>query len=209
MYDAIGIFRDEAHVQSLPHVSGAKPGDVIFRDVSGDGQITGDDRILLDQVDIPKTFYGITLDATWKNFSVTVLLQGQGEMYKRSQYDNRRGEAGNYYKWQYVNRWTPDNRETNIARAYNRDDLYWSVDVRESTYWWDNTAYLRLKNLVVNYNLPSQWFSNSGISQAGVYVSGNNLALLYSATDKFDPESNGPGVYPLMKTFAVGARITF
>ena len=209
MYDAIGIFRDEAHVQSMPHVAGAKPGDVIFRDVSGDGQITGDDRILLDDVDYPKTFYGISLDATWKNFTLTVLLQGQGKMYKRSQYDNRRGEAGNYYKWQYVNRWTPDNRETNIARAYNRDDLYWSVDVRESTYWWDNTAYLRLKNLVLNYNLPRTWFANSGISNASVYVSGNNLALLYSATDKFDPESNGPGVYPLMKTFAAGARITF
>jgi len=209
MYDAIGIFRDEAHVQSLPSLPNTKPGDVIFRDVSGDGQITGDDRVLVDEIDFPTTFYGISLDASWKNFSLTVLLQGQGKMYKRTQYDNRRGEAGNYYKWQYVNRWTPDNRETNIARAYNRDDLYWSPDVRMSTYWLDNTAYLRLKNLVLNYNLPSNWFTNTGISQAGVYVSGNNLALLYSATDKFDPESNGPGVYPLMKTVAVGARITF
>jgi TonB-linked SusC/RagA family outer membrane protein len=209
MYDAIGIFKDQAQVDATPHVSGAKPGDVIFRDVSGDGEITNDDRILIDEIDFPTTFYGINFDASWKNFTLTVLLQGQGKMYKRSQYDNRRGEAGNYYQWQYDNRWTPTNTETNIARAYNRDDLYWSIDVRESTYWWDNTAYLRLKNLVVNYSIPAEYYSKVGISKASIFVSGNNLALLYSATKKFDPEANGAGVYPLMRTIAVGANITF
>lgn len=214
MYDAIGIFKDQAQVDATPHVAGARPGDVIFRDVSGDGQITNDDRILIDEVDYPKTFYGINLDATWKDFTLTVLIQGQGKQYKRSQYDNRRGEAGNYFQWQYDNRWTPTNTETNIARSYNRDDLYWSPDVRMSTYWLDNCAYMRLKNVVLNYSIPNKYYTKYGISRASVFVSGNNLALLYSATRKFDPESgtntgNGAGVYPLMRTIAVGANITF
>jgi hypothetical protein len=78
-----------------------------------------------------------------------------------------------------------------------------------STYFLDNTAYLRLKNLVLNYNIPSRIFKGIGISNASVYFSGNNLALLYSATKKFDPEGSGPEFYPIMKTFAFGANISF
>jgi hypothetical protein len=33
--------------------------------------------------------------------------------------------------------------------------------------------------------------------------------LLYAATKKFDPEADGAGVYPIMKTFAFGANIGF
>lgn len=209
MYNAIGIYKDQAQVDATPHVANAKPGDVIFEDVSGDGQITNDDRILIDEFDYPFSFYGITMDATWKNFTLSVLMQGQGKVYKRSQYDNRRGEAGNYYKWQYEDRWTPTNTETEVARAYNRDDLYWSPDVRMSTYWLTNCAYLRLKNVVLNYSVPTNYYSKAGISKISVFVSGNDIALLYTANKIWDPEANNPGVYPLMKTFAVGANITF
>ena len=38
---------------------------------------------------------------------------------------------------------------------YNRDDYYWSMDVNLSDYWYDNTAYCRLKNVVLNYTLTS------------------------------------------------------
>jgi hypothetical protein len=78
-----------------------------------------------------------------------------------------------------------------------------------STYWLDNTAYCRLKNLVLSYQIPNQIFSRIGISNANVYFSGNNLGLLWRATKKFDPEANGAGVYPIMKTFAFGANISF
>jgi TonB-linked SusC/RagA family outer membrane protein len=209
MYNAIGIYKDQAQIDATPHLSNAKPGDVIFEDVSGDGEITNDDRILVDEYDYPFTFYGIDMEATWKNFTLSILLQGQGKVFKRSQYDNRRGEAGNYYQWQYDNRWTPTNTETDVARAYNRDDLYWSPDVRMSTYWLENSAYLRLKNVVLNYAIPANYYSKAGIAKISVFVSGNNVALLYTANKIWDPEANSPGVYPLMKTFAIGANITF
>ena len=209
MYNSLGIYKDQAQIDGTPHLPGTKPGDVIFEDVSGDGTITNDDRILVDERDYPFAFYGINMDATWKGFTLSILLQGQGKQYKNSQYDNRRGEAGNYYKWQYDNRWTPTNTDTDVARAYNRDDLYWSPDVRMSTYWLENCAYMRLKNIVLNYAVPSQYYSKVGIAKINVYVSGNNVALLYTANKKWDPEAQNPGVYPLMKTFAIGANITF
>ena len=217
MYDAIGIFPDEASLhnedgtEAYPHWKDAKPGDVIFRDVNNDGKITGDDRILVDHTDAPEVFYGVNLDAAWKNFTLTILVQGQGKYLRFNHYDERRGEAGNYFQWTYDNRWTPENTHTNIARPFNRNDYYWAHAASQgmSTYWLDNVAYTRLKNLVLTYNIPSNLYQKLGISRASVYFSGNNLALLYSATKKFDPEVNGAGVYPAMKTFAVGANITF
>jgi hypothetical protein len=209
LYDAIGIFADQAAVDASPKWTNAKPGDIIFRDVSGDGVINGDDRILVDNVDYPELFYGVTIDATWKDFSLQILIQGQGKYLRPNYYDERRGEAGNYMKWTYENRWTPDNTVTDIARAYNRNDLYWNFSQNPSTYWYDNTAYCRLKNLILSYNIPSQLYKRLGISRASINLTGNNLALLYSATRKWDPEASGFGVYPTMKTFAVGANITF
>ena len=210
MYDAIGIFKDQPQVDATTaKLTGTKPGDVIFRDVNGDGKITSDDKILVDRTDAPETFYGANVTVTWKAFTFSAQIQGQGKFLKKSQYDNRRGEAGNYYQWQYDNRWTPTNTNTSIARAYNRDDLYWSPDVNMSTYWLDNTAYCRLKNILINYAIPTRFYSRFGISKASIYFTGNNLALIYSATKKWDPETDNPGVYPTMKTFAFGANISF
>jgi hypothetical protein len=210
MYNAIGIFADDEAVAAYPHWTNAKPGDVIFEDVSGDDKITSDDMILNDRTDAPQTFYGITLDASWKDFTLSVQIQGQGRYERFNHYDERRGEAGNYFQWTYDNRWTPENTHTDIARAFNRNDYYWAHAVNMSTYWYDNTAYCRLKNLVLSYTIPSNLYKSLGISRASVYFSGNNLALLYAGTKKFDPEgSSGGGAYPLLKTFAIGANITF
>lgn len=209
MYNAIGIYADQGDLDKYPHLPNAKPGDVILEDVDGDGSITGDDRIFLDKMDIPENYYGVSLDLSYKNFSLSTLIQGQGEFWKLNYYDNRRGEAGNYFQWHYDNRWTPDNIHTDVARAYNRDDLYWSNDVRRNSYWYANFAFARLKNLVLTYNLPKKLYTPLGVQNASVYFSGNNLALIYAKTKTFDPEVNNPGVYPAMRTFAVGANITF
>jgi TonB-linked SusC/RagA family outer membrane protein len=209
LYNAIGIFADEEQVNSYPHWQGAKPGDVIFEDVSGDKKITADDRILLDKTDAPEIFYGISLDFSWKNWTLTILAQGQGTYYRMNTQDDRRGEAGNYFQWQFDNRWTPENRHTNVARAYNRNDQYWAFSVNNSTYWYDNMAYCRLKNAVLTYHIPEKVFGNVGISRASIYFSANNPFLIYAAQRKFDPEVGVPMSYPTVRTLAIGARITF
>jgi TonB-linked SusC/RagA family outer membrane protein len=212
-YDAIGIFADTSFSvngkRNYPRWSGAKPGDVIFRDVNEDGKIDADDRILVDYTDAPRVFYGASLDATWKGLSLSVLIQGQGKYLRWNFYDERRGEAGNYYQWNFDNRWTPTNTFTDVARAFNRYDFYWNSGVQNSTYWLDNTAYCRLKSIVLSYSIPTRLYKSIGISKASIYVSGNNIALLYTATKHFDPEIGSAGIYPALKTFALGANITF
>lgn len=208
MYDAIGVFADDAAL-SYPHWDGAKPGDVIFRDVDGDGAITSDDKILVDKTDMPEVSYGLSVDVSYKNWNLSLLAQGQGEYYRMNIADGRRGEAGNYLQWSFDNRWTPENTQTDVARAYNRDDLYWSFDRNMSTYHLDNMAYCRLKNAVITYTIPNTVFGNLGISRAQVFFSGNNLFLLYAAQKNFDPEIGAPMTYPAVKTYALGVKVTF
>jgi TonB-linked SusC/RagA family outer membrane protein len=211
-YDAIGVFPDAASIggeTGYPAWPGAEPGDLIFRDVSGDGKIDANDRILVDYTDAPRIFYGATLDVTWKDFTLSALIQGQGKYLRGNFYDERRGEAGNYYQWNFDNRWTPENTNTSVPRAFNRYDYYWNSGVQNSTYWLDNTAYCRFKSLVLSYNIPTKLYAKLGVSRASIYVSGNNLGLIYTATKKFDPEIGSAGTYPATKTWALGANITF
>ncbi|GAA4305155.1 TonB-dependent receptor [Compostibacter hankyongensis] len=209
LYRAIGVFADDAAVENYPHWTGAGPGDIIFEDVNKDGKITSDDRILLDRTDAPELFYGITLDAQYKNWTFSLLVQGQGSYYRYNYADQRRGEAGNYFQWNFDNRWTPENTHTDIPRAYNRVDQYWGFQVNDNTYWYANMAYCRLKNAMLSYTLPNNLLHGIGVSRANIYVAASNLLMLYSAQKNFDPEISSPIAYPTVKTFAIGAQVTF
>src|SRR5699024_11907344 len=100
-------------------------------------------------------------------FPYTTLFRS-GDYYRMNNEDDRRGEAGNYFQWQFDGRWTPENTNTSIARAYSRNDLYWAFERNNSTYWWSNMAYARLKNLTINYRVPKSVFERIGISNANI-----------------------------------------
>ncbi|MDR1370186.1 MAG: TonB-dependent receptor [Dysgonamonadaceae bacterium] len=218
MYQADGIFRDKE--QADGHASWGtikmQEGDIIFRNVSAeygyldpaydDGIVNANDRIMVDHTVMPDIYYGINLDLSWKIFTFSALLQGQGTFLKKSYSDDRRGLEGNYFKFMYTDRWTPENRDASMPRPWIRSTSWISND---NTFWWDNCAYLRLKNIVLSCNIPNQYYKAIGISNINVYFSGNNLAYLWSGTNKFDPESNGINSYPTMRTLAIGANITF
>ena len=209
MYKSIGIFKDQEAVDAYPHWPGAKPGDVIFQDVSDDGIINADDKILLDNMDSPEINYGITFNVSYKNFNLSFLAQGSGKTYSFNTPDERRGEAGNYFQWNFDDRWTPAHTDATIGRAWDRMNFYWAPTVNNSTYWYSNMAYARLKNAILSYEVPKKVFSRLGISKASISISGNNLFLIWAAQHFYDPEIASPMSYPAMRTFAVGANIIF
>ncbi|MGP1477640.1 MAG: TonB-dependent receptor [Phocaeicola sp.] len=208
VYKAIGIFKDQAAVDAYPHWDGARPGDVIFEDVSGDGKINADDRILLDKSDAPEIFYGVKLDLQYKNWRLSLLGQGQGTYY-RSTISGNRGIGQNIPLWYGKGYWTPENANSTIARPFHRADQYWSYQTNNSTYWYDNMAYFRLKNVTLSYSIPQRILNKFYCKNASVFFTGNNLCLLYSSQKNYDPETANPQGYPTMRSLSVGVNVTF
>ncbi len=207
-YKAIGIFRSQEELDNYPHWTGAKPGDVIFEDVSGDGIINADDRILLQKTDAPQIFYGLMVDLSYKDWTLSLQGQGQGSFYK-SAIEGNRGIGMNVYQWMARDYWTPENSNAHRARPFHRADQYWSYISNTNTYWFDNMAYFRLKNAVISYSLPKKITDYAGITHANLFVSGNNLLLLYAKQRHYDPEVGNPQYYPAMKTISLGLNIHF
>ncbi|MFT3748958.1 MAG: TonB-dependent receptor [Agriterribacter sp.] len=220
LYKSSGIFKDEAQVNSMPHVDGALPGDIIIEDVNKDGQINTDDQILYPKTTNPEITFGFNFNLSYKNFTLTGLVQGVGDCMRRMYYELQ-GFAGNYFAYDADGRWTPDNINATKPRAFDRIDAYWRNNFL-TDYSFQSGAYARLKNIQLSYTLPENIQRVIRLKGAQVYVSGQNLFLLYSGNKIIDPEVGGIKtgnsgkdfsgsaftLYPIMKTIAIGARIT-
>jgi hypothetical protein len=70
------------------------------------------------------------------------------------------------------------------------------------------------------YTFPEKIYGKARLKGAQVYITGQNLFLIYNKNKYLDPEvggirtntsmspNNGVYSYPIMKAFAIGARIT-
>lgn len=75
-----------------------------------------------------------------------------------------------------------------------------------------NAAYCRMKNITVGWNIPKEWISKIHLSNASVYVSGENLFEFSKIKGPYDPESaggSGAMLYPFMRTYSFGINLTF
>ena len=129
------------------------PGDLKFKDMNKDGVIDVNDRQFLGSF-IPKITYALNLGANYKNFDLSVFFQGvQGnKIYNATRVITegmvRFFNAGT----QVLNAWTPTNTNTNIPRAISSDP---NQNARPSTRFLEDGSYLRLKNVMLGYNVPA------------------------------------------------------
>jgi len=208
LYQSAGIFKDEAHVNSLPHVSGARPGDIIIADFDGDGEITNDDRILFDETADPEITFGVSVNLKYKNWGISGLVQGVGSAMRGLYNDDRQGTGGNYFQYDAEGRWTPDNTDATKPRAFERLEEYWRGS-HITDYSYTNTAYARMKNAQISYSIPENLNSKIGLKTAQIYASGQNLFFLWNKGRMFDPEVGSDTSYPLMRVLSLGARVSF
>lgn len=210
-YVADGILNDQAEVDNNPTWPGARPGDVRFKDINGDGVINSDDRKRIDENGTPDIIgsldLGFTYDTGAGQVDVTANLQGAAQM-KRYVFATS-GENGNYFQKFAERRWTPENKDASGPRAYNRRDPYWAKF--QNTYFLRDAKYLRLKTARVGYTLPGEWSQQSlGVNQAMLYLSGRNLFTV-TPIDILDPETptSSQSSYPQNQTFTVGVQMGF
>lgn len=205
-YVADGVFNTQEELDNYPHWANARLGDIKFVDYNGDGKIDADDRVRSNKTNEPRWVLGLTLGARWNNFDVMMLFQSGlgGETYI---WRERAGEAGNFYKFMYENRWTEENPMVEHPRTYNRDTEYWVSN--RNTYYLFNTDYLRLKNMEIGYTFNFPGVKNAGIQNLRLYVNASNLFTIDGVKVQ-DPEASDTGrEYPQRRVMNFGASITF
>ena len=81
----------------------------------------------------------------------------------------------------------------------------------QSTFWLQNTSYLRLKNLQLGYNFPRGITSALGVQNLRLYYSVENLLTIDNMKISIDPEATSQRLssYPLLRTHAFGINLTF
>ena len=206
-YQAIGIFADQAAIDKYPHWSGARPGDIIFKDVNNDGVIDANDQVRSDKSNVPTFTGGVNLYFQYKGFDLSILAQGAAGAVNYISTES--GEIGNFLQSFADGRWTVNNTSSDKPRTFNRGNEYWAGN--GNTYFLQKTDYIRLKNLQFGYTIPGKITNKAGIQLIRIYLSGYNL-LTYSPDYKdFDPEASaGSGQsYPLQRVVSAGITLTF
>lgn len=208
LYRNMGIFRSQEDLDAYPHVAGAKVGDLILEDYNQDGVITADDMVQTDLGNIPQLTFGLTLNASYKQFDLSAVFAGQGRV--RQYILAEVGTIGNYFNTWAENRWSPDNPNGTYPRVDERASSSISGGLYKNDFWLFNTAFVRLKSVELGYTLPETLLSKVGLKSIRVFASGFNLFTLTKLKD-FDPEGSSESgqFYPQQRIINIGANVRF
>jgi TonB-linked SusC/RagA family outer membrane protein len=209
------LFVDDADVKNSPkqNFGETRGGDIKYRDLNGDGQITNLDMINgLGYPTTPEIIYGFGFSFGYKNFDISTFFQGSA---RSSLFIDPSAispfVANGAYQHGLLNviandHWSEDNR--NLYAFWPRLGLTQSNNNNQPSNWWmRNGAFLRMKSAEIGYNIKERTLKKHHISGLRFYVNGTNLFLI-SAFKLWDPEQGGNGLgYPVQKVFNAGLNI--
>lgn len=213
-YVSDGLFQnvDEIALSAQPS---AKPGDIRFVDTNDDNVINESDQQVIGNAQ-PRFYGGFNNTLSYKGFELSALLQ---YVYGNDLYnlniktlENLRGLQNQ--RTEVLDRWTPDNRDTNIPRASSTK----SSDLPYDRYVEDG-SYLRVKNVQLAYNFPAHIYERLKVSSLRLYVNAQNL-FTFTNYSGLDPEVSrygsdninqgfDSGSYPNVKLYTAGLSIGF
>ena len=202
----------------------------------------------------PRFLYGLNLDFSWNGIGLSMFFQGVGKRdwypsldsalfwgsYNRTFTGWQQKVHNDYAKVNYKNEDGTENMDWVVTNFDERP--YWvrrvghsaqrtnAAQGLENDYFLQNAAYIRLKNLTVDYTLPAKLTQKAKIEKIRFYVSMENLwtwSPIYKHTKMFDPEGIWPGDsdfdtvkygqngagdgsgYPMLRSFTFGVNLTF
>lgn len=223
----IGIFQSAEDIASSPvHRNNPKPGDLKFKDQltvdtnndgvmdAGDNKIDAADRVVVDGA-FPKFYYGGSVDLEWRNFDLNLFFQGVNG---QKHYISGGGiepfnQGGAPTKDFFNNHWTPENKSNKFPAMYASG--YGAISGTPSTYFLANASYLKLKSLMLGYNLKPNICNKIGLKNVRLYLSGDNVFTItkypYPDPDRL-LNSNNAGdifVYPQIRSFSIGLNVKY
>ena len=214
-----GIFQSQDEIDSAPDhsfIGTPGPGDFRYTDLNGDGVINADDQTVIGNRQ-PEWLYGVNFSVDYKGFELSGLFQGIGNadvwiarMYGPFPF------AGIRSYWR-DNRWTPENPSETVPRLWVDRRGYNGASIGTSdklnSFWVQNRAYLRLKNIRLAYTFPEKLLEKTPIRNLLVYLNAQNL---WTSTDledidpeRFSQESHATNVLPQAKVISFGINATF
>src|SRR6218665_3362532 len=225
---ALGVFKNQAEVDSYPHYTDSpanfdfttsKPGDFKFEDADGNGRFDpNNDRVILGSY-LPKFTYGFTSGFQYKNFDLNFALQGvYGNKIlnlSRRHFYNHEANQNNYAG--AVNRWRS---ETETGSGFNiRSNRQTKGGGGLPSSWHvEDGSYLRIRTITLGYSLPVVTLKKHSIEKVRFYFVLQNpftftgcLGYNPEVTNRSDVATAGEdyGVYPTSKTASMGVNITF
>jgi TonB-linked SusC/RagA family outer membrane protein len=209
-YQVVGIIQtaQEATASGMP---GARAGDFKYADLNGDGIVDSKDKTFIGNPN-PKYTYGVNTNFAYKNFDLTLDIQGVADVdVFNANLGNRFGNE-NYTKDFYDNRWTG----AGSTNAYPSTSLAGGNNNQTNSFYVESGAYVRLRNIQLGYNLPQSLVSKWKMQKLRVFANAQNAVNLFGYKG-FTPEVGGVptkagidfNVYPMFATYNIGINLTF
>ena len=208
---ALGFFQSQEEIDQSPvqQFGQVKVGDIKYKDVNEDGVINQNDYVSQDYGNsIPALNYAFNLGAEFKGFGINAYFQGAGHQVKNLRYvdgvwgalSDNRNLSQEYYDNCFdiagANALYPRLSTENVAN-----------NVQNSTIWYRNISWLKLRDCEIYYKLPASVVEPLKITGAKIFVQGQNL-LSFDNIDAMDAENLNTG-YPVMKSVNIGLNVTF
>ncbi|RNI31267.1 SusC/RagA family TonB-linked outer membrane protein [Rufibacter latericius] len=212
-------------------------GDVKYKDINGDGIITGEDQTFIGNP-WPKLFAGLTNSFSYKGFDLSVLITSSigNDVYNYLRSENSNPNNINLGRNLFIGAFDYarvamdangrpylENPGTTVARMSggNKNNNF----SRHTDKYVEDGSFVRLKNVTLNYNLPSTLLAKQKfIKGARVGMSAQNLWTI-TGYSGYDPEVGsyvGPnagadnaaigvdyGRYPLTPVYSFNIGIDF
>lgn len=202
-HEKIGIWQEDEAAEAAQF--GQKPGEIKVRDLNGDGQITGDDRVILGQ-EMPKWQGGLGNRFSYKGLDLSVFLVGRfGSMIYSSVHTSQMTGRYNSVQADY---WTPDNPTNSFPQP--RADLEHPVYGDTRAYM--NGNFIRVRTIGLGYNVPASIIRNIvGAQSLKLYVNAQNPLIISPYVQKHngvDPETSTGSSTPSQWTLQFGLNLS-
>ncbi len=206
---ADGIFHSQEEINNYTNKSGqpiqpnAVPGDVKYLLANGATSVNDSARQFVGSP-WPTLQAGAQLNASYKNFTFNLQLVG---VFGDKIYDDIRRVLDSYQLTNFrkdIDPWSasnPNSKDPRLAVEQASDPTATTNNMAETSRWLENGSYVRIRNVEIGYVLPRKVLGASGISNARVFISGQNL-LTITGYRGMDPDVVGNGI--LQRGFDAG-----
>jgi TonB-linked SusC/RagA family outer membrane protein len=209
-YQSLGFFKDSADIANSPVqlFSTVRPGDVKYKDMNNDGRIDKFDESAIGYSSRnPEIYYSFKLGFEYAGFAVDLLFQGIAHQTKYLNTESVYWPLRNYKSITDFSapRWVPNNmNEAKLPRLTLMEN---ANNYRQNSIWLQNSDFLKLRSLVVSYNLPKKWIEWSHLKETKFFVKGQNLFSIDNIKN-VNPEVIGI-VYPTLSSWYFGISANF